>query len=309
MSIKKIALALVITLILVSVSTIFIMKYAVTAYHTPTIKPQEWQPDLNPETTIKSFYGWYIAYPGNPLVEGVYRTNEYLTSDFIQSVDEFLTTPDSGNYDPFLCAKDKPDKFNVEDGDISANQKSAVVIVQEVWNYGTKHEATQDLKVRLERANGNWKIKNIDCLGSDTIKISVAAHKDKTDDGSISPQLEGPLINTPDGSVNAFYSWYLWYAKNIGNPLIDEAYHGNEYLSEGFVQKIDEMIESFDQGGYDPFICAQDIPDSISVGSMDVAGDTVQVSVSTSFENHQFNVLLWEVNDRWVITDVVCELK
>jgi hypothetical protein len=250
-----------------------------------------------------------MQYSGNPLTDRAYQMNEYLTSDYIQSTDEFLATHDSGDYDPFLCAQDKPNRFKVEDGDISANQNSAVVIVQEVWNFGTKQEATQDLKVRLQRVDGNWKITNIDCLGSDTIKISVAAHKDKEDDGLISSQLEGPLIDTPEGSVNAFYSWYLWYAKYIGNPLIEKAYHGNEYLSEGFVEKIDEMSESFDQGVYDPFICAQDVPESISVGNMDVAGNTAQVSVSTSFENHQFTVLLWKVNDRWEITDVACELK
>lgn len=309
MNTKKILMLLVSLVAVFGLLALSQMIFANSAYGTTIIKKQDWQPDRNPREAVELFYEWYMDYSGHPLVDGAYRANEYLTGDFIQGVDEFLTTPDSSDYDPFLCAQDKPDRFNVEDGDTSADQNSAVVIVQEVWNFGTKHEITQDLKVRLQCVNGKWKIANIDCLGSDTIKISIAAHKDKVNDGSISPQLEGPIIDTPDGSVNAFYCWYLWYAKEIGNPLIEKAYHGNEYLIEGFVQKVDEIVESFDQGGYDPFLCAQGVPDSISVGSMDVAGNTARVSVSTSFENHQFTVLLWKVNDHWEITDVVCDLR
>lgn len=65
--------------------------------------------------------------------------------------------------------------------------------------------------------------------------------------------------------VEGFYRWYLDYVSNTGNPLVDQAYHQNDMLSQAMVQRVDEIIASFDQGGYDPFLCAQDVPESIEL--------------------------------------------
>jgi hypothetical protein len=46
-------------------------------------------------------------------------------------------------------------------------------------------------------------------------------------------------------------------------------------------QVTDEIIASFDRGGYSPFLCAQDIPDSVTVDEATISGDTASVTVHT----------------------------
>jgi hypothetical protein len=67
-----------------------------------------------PETVVESFYNWYIGYPGNALVDGAYRSSEYLTTEFVRKVDEIIASFDKGGYDLFLCAQDIPGEFAIE---------------------------------------------------------------------------------------------------------------------------------------------------------------------------------------------------
>jgi hypothetical protein len=66
--------------------------------------------------------------------------------------------------------------------------------------------------------------------------------------------------------VQEFYTWYL---ESIGdraagtfqNPLTDQVYQNSEYLTPSFIERVDEILADFgERGGYDPFLCAQDIP-------------------------------------------------
>ncbi len=65
-------------------------------------------------------------------------------------------------------------------------------------------------------------------------------------------------------------------------------------------------IASFDRGGYDPFLCAQDIPDSVTVDEATISGDTASVAVHTSFAGHAFQVDLKLVDGQWKISDIIC---
>jgi hypothetical protein len=40
---------------------------------------------------------------------------------------------------------------------------------------------------------------------------------------------------------------------------------------------VDEIIASFDKGGYDPFLCAQDIPGGFTIEKAVVSGDQASV--------------------------------
>ena len=42
---------------------------------------------------------------------------------------------------------------------------------------------------------------------------------------------------------------------------------------------MDEIIASFDKGGYDPFLCAQDIPGEFAIEKAVVSGDQASVIV------------------------------
>jgi hypothetical protein len=108
---------------------------------------------------------------------------------------------------------------------------------------------------------------------------------------------------SPDEVVNAFYRWYLGYP---GNVMVDRAYHDSEYLTAELKAEVDGILDSFSGGGYDPFLCAQDIPDSITVSQPIASGDTATVSVNTSFPGHGFEVVLSMAQDGWQIVAINC---
>jgi hypothetical protein len=253
---------------------------------------------MPPEAVVTGFYDWYLGYIGdpasieirNPLVDGAYRSSAYLTEEFLQRVDEIVASFDKGGYDPFLCAQDIPRSFTV-DAALGLGEE-ATVVVHEIWNPGTEFESVLDVTVTLRVVDGVWKIADVACSVPDPV----------------SPMPEGPVILTPEGAVAGFYSWYLWYARNGGNVLADEVYRQSEYLTEEFVQEVAETVASFEKGGYDPFLCTQDVPEGLSLDTPIVSGDEASLVVRTSFEGHAFTVELQETEGRWAISGVVCEL-
>ena len=189
-----------------------------------------------PEEIVDRFYGWYLDYPGNAMVDEAYRSSEYLTVEFVQEVDEIIASFNKGGYDPFLCAQDVPGSLIVEAVDVVGEE--AVVVVREIWNVGTEYESARDLEVALRMIDGAWKIADIACAAPE------------------------PAALTPEDVARGFYDWYLGYigdpaSEEMRNPLVDGAYRSSEHLTAEFVQEVDEIIASFgDQGGYDPFLCA-----------------------------------------------------
>ena len=89
-----------------------------------------------------------------------------------------------------------------------------------------------------------------------------------------SPKTSG----TPQETVAAFYDWLAGYE---GSPLGSRAYRDSDYLSAEFVQDIDALVDSFAKqgGGFDPFICAQDIPESMTVVAAEGTPELTRVTV------------------------------
>jgi hypothetical protein len=86
----------------------------------------------------------------------------------------------------------------------------------------------------------------------------------------------------PEEVVTGFYDWYLGYigeGEMRQNPLADRAYRASEFLSEGFVAEVDALLDSFERGGYDPFLLAQDVPVEVRVGEVEVVGEEARVVV------------------------------
>ena len=104
--------------------------------------------------------------------------------------------------------------------------------------------------------------------------------------------------------VKDFYNGYIQYD---GNPLVDKAYQANPFLSDDFITFLDEFTS--DGMMYDPILCAQDFPQSISVGDPIPSDDQVIVPVKTSFEGHHFEVELKQVDGEWKIDSVRCSIK
>ena len=236
-----------------------------------------------PAQVVEGFYRWYAGQPGNPLAGGAYRSSEYLSPDFVQKVDGIIASFDGGGYDPFLCAQDVPGDFTV--GEVAVADQVASVVVRQVWNPGTEYELVRDLRVGLLMEGGQWKIADV-CCGA-------------------------PAATMPEQAVEGFYGWYLEYVGVQGsgqmrNPLADGAYRSSPYLTPGAIQKVDRIVASFDKGGYDPFLCAQDVPASYALDQVVVSGEEASVVVHTSFEGHTFTVELQQVGGRWAISDVLC---
>jgi hypothetical protein len=147
-----------------------------------------------------------------------------------------------------------------------------------------------------------------------------------TEEGSA--VIEPPLAETavaepvldPADLTSAFYEWYLAYTQT-GNPLVDKAYHDSPYLSPALVAEVDAILASFEGGGYDPFLCAQDIPGALEVagsweawreeGGIERGEAAVNVSQiwnpGSDFESvRDLTVHLVTVDGRWLINEIVC---
>ncbi|MGD8854946.1 MAG: DUF3828 domain-containing protein [Chloroflexota bacterium] len=196
-----------------------------------------------PEETARAFYDWYLAYIGdpgsdnfqNPMVDRAYRDSAYLTAGFVQAMDELLAGWESEYgglpHDPFLCAQDIPTEIAVES--VFYNGETASVLV------GTSF-ADHFITLDVQEDEGAWLIDDISCADSAV------------------------------GTTRAFYTWYLG---TIGgqngadrrNPLVDGAYRQSPFLTEALISQVDETLASFDKGGFDPILMAQDVPQGFTV--------------------------------------------
>jgi hypothetical protein len=242
------------------------------------------EPVLDPAELTIAFYEWYMAYTqtGNPLVDKTYQDNPYLSPALVGEVDTLLASAEGGGYDPFLCAQDIPGAWRT--GAVSYHNGQASVPLIQVWNPDSDYEMERELTVHLVGDDSGWLIRDIVCPPP--------------------PEAEA---KTPEQVVAAFYDWYLVYAEHVGNPLADKAYHDSPYLTADLVQHMDEVIAGFDRGGYDPFLCAQDVPDSVTLDGVFMNYQTPGVLVRTSFDGHYFTVDLRLMDDDlWQISNVTC---
>ncbi|MGD9029403.1 MAG: DUF3828 domain-containing protein [Anaerolineae bacterium] len=122
--------------------------------------------------------------------------------------------------------------------------------------------------------------------------------------------LAGGKTAAPEEVVESFYDWYLQYP---GNVIADGAHRSSQYLTEGFVEKVDAGVASFEKGGYDPFLCAQDVPGDLIVGEAEVSGNQARVTVQevwnpgTEFEFVKEVVVELEMmGGGWTIANIIC---
>jgi spore germination protein GerM len=113
------------------------------------------------------------------------------------------------------------------------------------------------------------------------------------------------IVGDPAQVVTDFYSWYLAYD---GNPLTDEAYKDRPELCDDYEQQIEETLASFDNGGFDPFLCAQDVPEEFAVGNAQIDGVKASVDLEQSFITGKrlIPIELEKREEDWVITNVDC---
>jgi len=114
----------------------------------------------------------------------------------------------------------------------------------------------------------------------------------------------------PKSLVQDFYTWYLNQfgktSETFRSPLADHVYRDSEYLTQKLIHKIDDLLDGFSAIGYDPFLCAHEIPSEIHVVGFFVNKDTANVVVHTNFLGHTFSLDLKSEDSRWFIDDIVC---
>ena len=236
-----------------------------------------------PEEVVDAFYRWYLGYPGNVLADRAYRDSEVLSQEFKAEVDELLDSFAMGAYDPFLMAQDIPAAITVQD--VTVNDTQAIVTVEQDW-FGN---FTRELDIEMVLIEDQWLITGV--IPPESVAIQPDAQMDPAD--------------SPEGVVQGFYAWYLDYAESR-NPLADGAYRSHMLLTERFITEVDELLASFDKGGYDPFLCAQDIPASFAVTEVTVTGQKASIVVETSFAGHRLGVELKQLDGHWRIDDITC---
>jgi hypothetical protein len=115
------------------------------------------EPEMSPQEVVTKFYRWYIGYPGNPLVDREYRESPYLADVFIREVDEAL---DSQVWaDPILLAQDIPERFSVDEAEISGDE--ATVVVSFYWG---GNPTPTERRVDLEIVDGVWRISDVSMI-------------------------------------------------------------------------------------------------------------------------------------------------
>jgi hypothetical protein len=115
-----------------------------------------------------------------------------------------------------------------------------------------------------------------------------------------------PKPEAAQETVERFYHWYLGYP---GNVVAEEAYRASEYLTPQAVEQVDQIISSFTMGGYDPFLCAQDVPERVEVVDVTVTDDAAQVvahGVWNAGSRSDIHLTLRPVDGAWQIDHIAC---
>jgi hypothetical protein len=111
-------------------------------------------------------------------------------------------------------------------------------------------------------------------------------------------------VTTPDRAVTTFYKSWL-QGKYM---LSDGSYQNADQLSLNFKKKIDSIVSSFSSGGYDPIVCAQNIPNNFEVIPITITNTQAEISIREYFDTivKDIRVSLTRENALWKITDVIC---
>ena len=132
----------------------------------------------------------------------------------------------------------------------------------------------------------------------------------------VGSQIETNVQPGPEETVQEFYTSYLdifdhQAEDGFHNPLVERTFRQSDLLTEDFKSRVDALLDSFTEDGlgYDPFLCAQDIPDSISAETLSPDSGTAPVQVTSSFEGHQLEVRVIQDGQTWKIDDIVCGVK
>lgn len=118
---------------------------------------------------------------------------------------------------------------------------------------------------------------------------------------------------TPEDIVEEFYERYFQCINNLEVTMLEsclEVQIKRPYLTKSYRKQIQKSINSyFKYGGYDPLLCAYNIPPGgFKVGSASLEGERASLVVSFYYEKEIHNVPITLVKDgnQWKIENVDC---
>jgi hypothetical protein len=112
----------------------------------------------------------------------------------------------------------------------------------------------------------------------------------------------------PREALQAFYDSWISYA---GNPLEGRVYANAGRATPDFIRRTDAAIASFKgAGGYDPILCAQDVPESVEVLPLASPADEgkAELSVRETFggKAREIRVAMVAADGGWKVDSIRC---
>ncbi len=123
------------------------------------------------------------------------------------------------------------------------------------------------------------------------------------------------VLIEPEEAVESFYKDWISYKEEAPgkNPIRDKIYQTRNDVTDFLIGKLDGIIDSFneDSVGYDPVLCAQDLPSSLGFEEVIRTAEIAVVKVSQDFFGitKEIMVYLELVNGNWKIDDIDCLIK
>ncbi len=112
--------------------------------------------NLTPEEVVRTFYSWYITYPGvSALSKGAYNSSIYLTDKFKRIISQMA--PYDDNNDLVFCTRNKLSNFTVLPATTTADGRQSVII-QSVPERKNLH------KIKLKNVNNRWLVDDTVCM-------------------------------------------------------------------------------------------------------------------------------------------------
>ncbi len=102
----------------------------------------------------------------------------------------------------------------------------------------------------------------------------------------------------PEQVVETFYRWYIDYP---GNALYDGELAASGYLTDRCMAEIEATVASFDRGGVDPILWAQDRPSDITVRDVQTDSDRSVIFIETTYQDHTLSIELQRTDGTWRI--------
>lgn len=230
-----------------------------------------------PADAAQNFYGWYLdaiqetlaGNRDNPLANGDVVRSGYLTPQLMQRIVELVLKFDEEGFvglDPLWCAGGTPPDNFYLDGQFNNNSTPMILIRTNLPEHA--------FILYLQQTGNVWQISDIACTG------------------------------TPEGTVNAFYLWYLSrLAQTDGAALSDGEYRASGFLSEALMAQVDEWVNAGSIGD-DPFLMSASLPLGFSAAPVENSGSAVLLRQTFADASQSLRINLAQQGGYWKIESI-----